>query len=45
MWIEGYIIFLEILLQIRSAEDLSNLDKLVIIVMSMEERLLAENLK
>jgi hypothetical protein len=44
MRIQLNIIFINISIQLISSKDLSNLDELIVIVVSMEKRLLAENL-
>lgn len=42
--VELDIVLFQIQVQLIGAKDLGNLDKLVVVVMSMEERLFAENL-
>lgn len=42
--VQGNVVFFQVVIQVICAQDLRNLDQLVIIVVTMEERLLPEDL-
>lgn len=41
--VEGYVVLLDIVEEVVGAEDFSNLDELVIVVLALKERLFLEN--